>query len=127
MRIWVPANLAVVVDDPTLNLIIPTASLSGIDSTCNTPVYQRTAVHATCDFVDGGPTIPGVDVTSLVTFVSTSSSIAVVNNYIQVNSTPFVTHAVSSATALQLEQKDQSMCTEASAPGPSGYQQVEAE
>ena len=90
MRVWVPANLAVVVDDPTLNLIIPTARLSGISGTCNTPLYQRTAVQATCDFIGGGPTISGVDVTSLVTFVSTSSSVAIVNNYIQVDATPVV-------------------------------------
>ncbi|KAL3148639.1 hypothetical protein ABBQ38_014062 [Trebouxia sp. C0009 RCD-2024] len=103
MRIWVPANLAVVVDDPTLNLIVPKAQLSSISSTCNTPLYQGTAVYATCDFVGGGPTISGVDVTSLVTFVSTSSSVAIINNYIQGVSTgasiPVGIKQVSSLTA----------------------------
>ena len=82
MRIWVPASLAVAVDDPTLNQIVP--SLDSISNTCTTPLYQRTAVYATCDFVGGGAAINGVDVTSLVTFTSTSSSVIIVNNYIQV-------------------------------------------
>ena len=82
MRIWVPANLAVAVDDSTLNQIVP--SLDGISNTCTTPLYQRTAVYATCDFVGGGAAITGVDVTSLVTFTSSSSSVAIVNSYIQV-------------------------------------------
>lgn len=82
MRIWVPANLAVAVDDSTLNQIVP--SLDGISSTCTTPLYQRTAVYATCDFVGGGTAITGVDVTSLVTFTSTSSSVLIVNSYVQV-------------------------------------------
>lgn len=82
MRIWVPANLAVAVDDPTLNQIVP--SLDGISSTCTTPLYQKTAVYATCDFVGGGTAISGVDVTSLVTFTSASSSVEIINNYVQV-------------------------------------------
>lgn len=87
MRIWVPANLAVAVDDSTLNQIVPTDRLGSIaSSTCTTPLYQRTAVYATCDFVDGGTAITGVDVTSLVTFNSTSPAVAVINNYVQVQS-----------------------------------------
>lgn len=85
MRIWVPANLAVAVDDPTLNQIVPTDRLDSIaSSTCTTPLYQKTAVYATCDFIDGGSAITGVDVTSLVTFTSASPAVAVINNYIQV-------------------------------------------
>ena len=87
MRIWVPANLAVVVDDSTLNQVVPTDRLDTIrSSTCTTPLYQRTAVYATCDFIGGGTAITGVDVTSLVTFTTDppSSSVAIVNNYIQV-------------------------------------------
>ena len=85
MRIWVPANLAVAVDDSTLNQIVPTDRLDSIaSSTCTSPLYQRTAVYATCDFIDGGTAITGVDVTSLVTFTSTSSAVAVINNYVQV-------------------------------------------
>lgn len=82
MRIWVPTNLAVAVDDATLHQIVP--SLTSVSTTCTTPLYQKTAVYATCDFVGGGTAITGVDVTSLVTFTSTSSSVAIVNNYIQV-------------------------------------------
>lgn len=84
MLIWFPANLAVTVDDPVLNLIIPSASLSSVSSSCTTPLYQRSAVYATCDFVGGGTSITGVDVTTLVTFTSSSALISVINNYIQV-------------------------------------------
>ncbi|DBA74581.1 TPA: hypothetical protein ACH3X2_009453 [Trebouxia sp. C0005] len=83
MLIWFPANLAVTVDDPVLNLIIPSASLSSVSSSCTTPLYQRSAVYATCDFVGGGTSITGVDVTTLVTFTSSSALISVINNYIQ--------------------------------------------
>lgn len=86
MLIWFPDNLAVTVDDPTLNLIIPIANLTTVSSTCSTPLYQRTAIYATCDFIGGGTSITGVDVTSLVTFTSTSSSVSVINNYVQVGS-----------------------------------------
>ena len=84
MRIWFPANLAVHVDDPVLNSIVPSAQISS-SGFCTTPPYQRTAVYATCDFTGGGTAITGVDVTSLVTFISpsSSSSIAIINNYIQ--------------------------------------------
>ncbi len=84
MLIWFPANLAVTVDDPILNLIIPSASLSQVSSSCTTPLYQRSAVYATCDFVGAGTAITGVDVTTLVTFTSSSALVAVVNNYVQV-------------------------------------------
>jgi hypothetical protein len=84
MLIWFPANLAVTVDDPILNLIIPSASLSQVSSSCTTPLYQRSAVYATCDFVGGGTAITGVDVTTLVTFTSSSALVALVNNYVQV-------------------------------------------
>lgn len=84
MLIWLPDNLAVTVDDPTLNLIIPSASLSTVSSTCTTPLYQRTAIYATCDFIGGGTSITGVDITTLVTFTSSSTSVSVINNYVQV-------------------------------------------
>ena len=86
LLVWYPANLAVHVDDPTLNLILPTSSLSTLSSTCTTPIYQRTAIWATCDFTGGGTPITGVDVTTLVTFnnPTNSPSIAIVNNYVQV-------------------------------------------
>ncbi|KAL0035306.1 hypothetical protein WJX77_000193 [Trebouxia sp. C0004] len=83
MLIWFPANLAVTVDDPILNLIIPSASLSQVSSSCTTPLYQRSAVYATCDFTGGGTSITGVDVTTLVTFTSSPALVAVINNYIQ--------------------------------------------
>ena len=89
MRIWFPANLAIHVDDPVLNSIVPSASISS-SSSCSTPPYQRTAVYATCDFTGGGTAITGVDVTSLVTFITpaptppaSSPSIAIINSYIQ--------------------------------------------
>ena len=89
LLVWFPANLAVHVDDPTLNLIVP--STSATSSFCLTPRYQRTAVYATCDFIGGGTAITGVDVTALVTFTTTSptsstpsTSITIVNNYVQV-------------------------------------------
>ena len=84
MLVWFPANLAVTVDDPVLNLIIPSASLSQVSSSCTTPLYQRSAVYATCDFIGGGTSITGVDVTTLVTFTSSSALVSVINNYIQV-------------------------------------------
>ncbi|DBB14474.1 TPA: hypothetical protein ACH3X3_004761 [Trebouxia sp. C0006] len=83
MLIWFPANLAVTVDDPVLNLIIPSASLSQVSSSCTTPLYQRSAVYATCDFIGGGTSITGVDVATLVTFTSSSALVSVINNYIQ--------------------------------------------
>ena len=86
--VWYPANLAVNVDDPVLNLIIPSASLAAVSSPCSTALYQRTAVYATCDFVGGGANpITGVDVSSLVAFSipsSRTSAVVVNNNYVQV-------------------------------------------
>ncbi len=84
MLVWFPANLALTVDDPVLNLIIPSASLSQVSSSCTTPLYQRSAVYATCDFIGGGTSITGVDITTLVTLTSSSALVAVINNYIQV-------------------------------------------
>ena len=86
MLIWFPANLAVTVDDPVLNLIIPSASLSSVSNTCTTPLYQRSAVYATCDFTGGGTSITRVDITTLVTFTTSSSAyVSVTNNYVQVH------------------------------------------
>lgn len=82
MLIWYPANLAVYVDDATLSRIVPLGST--ISPGCETPLYQRTTVYATCDFISGANTITGVDVSSLVTFTSSSSSVIIVNNYVQV-------------------------------------------
>lgn len=86
MLVWLAQNLQVSVDDPTLNMIIPPASVASL-GTCTDPIYQRTSLHATCDFVGGGTAITGVDVTSLVTFNIPDSSkdlAVVVNHYVQV-------------------------------------------
>lgn len=90
MTVWIAQNLQMTVDDATLNQIVPAASLSS--STCTDPIYQRTSIHATCDFAGGGVTISGVDVTALVSFTSASSLVTVVNSYVQVGSVmPHVT------------------------------------
>lgn len=74
MRVWIAQNLQVTVDDPTLNLIVPASSVA----TCTDPVYQRTALYATCDFAGGGASITGVDVTALVSFRSGDTSLVTV-------------------------------------------------
>ena len=84
ISIWVPQNLAAVADNPTLSRLLPDANRSAAMG-CSQPAFQATTLRATADFVCPGRTsIIGVDVSSLVTFSSSSSQVAVSGTALQV-------------------------------------------
>lgn len=85
VSIWVPQNLAAVADNPTLSRLLPDANRSAATG-CSQPAFQATTLRATADFVCPGRTsITGVDVSSLVTFSSSSSQVAVSGTALQVS------------------------------------------